>query len=168
MKVLILALILMPLLISCSVPVSSQWLLSPGQSEIAEFRITEQGVSVNVENFKVGNMSPGRTVKTSYRIYNDTESEITPDIFPEYNVDPSRYSKAVEYSSAPVGLPDWLDIPECTPVPPGSYEDYPIILNIPKGATIDTEKWAFRVGAGCESDDFYSVAVSIWWLIDMR
>lgn len=167
MKYLIMALLIMPLLASCAVPVSSSW-LSSGQGSTVSFHVTEQGISVDTENIRVGNMSPGRIIRALYRIHNDTDEDIKPDIYPEYNVDPERYPKANNYSAAPSGLVDWLIIPDCTPISPGEFIDYPIQLDIPRDASILNDKWAFRVGASGDCGGFTQMAVSVWWLIDMR
>lgn len=162
MKYLLLALLLVPLIASCSVPLIS------GQGNLVEIRVTEQGISVNAENIKINNMSPGRKVFAIYRIYNDSGGEIIPEIFAEFNVEPGRYSKAEEYSKSPTGIKDWLVIPKCQAIKSGGFANYNITLDIPEGAGIDIEKWTFRVGAAGSCGGFTQTAVSVWWLIDMR
>lgn len=132
------------------------------------FHVTDSGISVGAAAIEVGNFSPGRHASVIYRIYNDTENTITPDIFPQLNVDPTKYSKAEDYSPAPADTGKWLKIEDSAEIQPGEYKNFTVRIEMPKNASVEADKWAYRVGVAGGVGGFTQTAVSVWWLIDMR
>lgn len=162
--ILLASIMLVSLLISCV----SGGNETPG-SVIIPVVVSDNGICVSAADIEVNNLRENASVEVIYAINNDTQNNITPSVYYNFNIDPADYEKAKDYQLCPEIVKGWLSKISPGEIEPGDIENCSITLKAPKEIKDKLpDKYTFRVGIAGNKGGFFQTGVETWWLVSMR
>lgn len=165
MNKLICLVILLPLFVlACS----SHSVVSTPSNDDVRVIISDNGLSQSASDVLLENYHKGAEVDVAYLITNNSSSDISPVIYPVFDVRTKDYSKGAGYVAVPSYYSDWVDIPSCGTIKPGESKSYSIVLKIPNNKEKVPNNWAFKTGVAGNNGGLTQTATELWWRVNMR
>jgi hypothetical protein len=131
--------------------------------------ISDGGICVCAADIEVNNLRENATVEVIYAIKNDTQNNITPSVYFNFNIEPADYKKAEDYQLCPEIVKSWLSKVNPGEIVPAGTEYCSVMLRMPREIKDDLpDKYTFRVGIAGNKGGFFQTGVETWWLVSMR
>ena len=136
--------------------------------EAISIHVSDNGISADTSEVFIDNYYPGARVEISYRVYNDTDTVIQPEIYFVDYADVADYSQSDGAVKAPPEISEWLKFPSSKDIKPGESKDCTVIITMPKDVSNIPDKFGFQVQVAGNNGGLLQTAVGTWWLVNMR